>query len=193
MKFREASFRGRKLLSRFAASRGAGPESVAVEIGVHRGQFARLIMEHWPGRYMGVDPWNAHLDGYDNDVLALGKERVPCHGRDRSPDYSAALEILEPYRGRCDFLLMTSEEAAKVLPDDLDFVYIDANHNYEYVLKDIQLWLPKVRPGGVLSGHDVGPCRWSKDVTRAISESLGDRIVHQVRERGSPWSWYTVI
>jgi hypothetical protein len=50
---------------------------------------------------------------------------------------------------------LTSEEAAPKIPDgSLDFAYIDANHAYEYVKRDIELWWPKIRDGGMLAGHD---------------------------------------
>ncbi len=39
--------------------------------------------------------------------------------------------------------------------DSLDFVYIDANHSYKYVLKDIEIWITRVRKGGIIAGHDV--------------------------------------
>jgi predicted O-methyltransferase YrrM len=50
---------------------------------------------------------------------------------------------------------MTSEEAAEAFEArSLDFVYIDAQHHYEAVKRDIALWWPKVKPGGILAGHD---------------------------------------
>jgi hypothetical protein len=51
---------------------------------------------------------------------------------------------------------MTSEEAAKLVPaHSLDFVYLDANHSYDMVKRDIALWWPKIKWGGVLAGHDI--------------------------------------
>ena len=51
-----------------------------------------------------------------------------------------------------EFIKTTSEGAAKILPDNLDTVYIDSNH--DQIKRDIEIWYPKVRPGGVLGGHD---------------------------------------
>lgn len=39
----------------------------------------------------------------------------------------------------------------------LDYVYIDADHHYEPVCRDIDAWLPKVKPGGIIAGHDFCP------------------------------------
>ena len=48
-----------------------------------------------------------------------------------------------------------SVSAAKQFTDrSLDFVYIDADHSYESCLADINAWHPKIRVGGILSGHD---------------------------------------
>jgi SAM-dependent methyltransferase len=49
----------------------------------------------------------------------------------------------------------TSEEASKEFKDNsLDIVFIDADHRYEYIKRDIELWYPKVKIGGLLCGHD---------------------------------------
>lgn len=52
-------------------------------------------------------------------------------------------------------IIMSSSEAAKFIPDGYaDIVYIDACHDYKSVKKDIELWTPKVRVGGIIAGHD---------------------------------------
>ena len=79
--------------------------------------------------------------------------------------------------------IMTSLEAAKLIPDgSLDFVYIDANHRYFEVSQDIRAWLPKVRPGGVLCGHDYfshGSVKkavddWAKETNNYIFSTYPD-------------------
>jgi len=58
-----------------------------------------------------------------------------------------------PYN--CKLVRKFGAEAAKDrLTGSLDFVYIDANHSLPYVIDDIMTWLPKIRPGGIISGHD---------------------------------------
>ena len=50
---------------------------------------------------------------------------------------------------------MGSTEAASIILDEtVDVVYIDARHDYRSVAQDIDAWWPKVRPGGILAGHD---------------------------------------
>jgi hypothetical protein len=79
---------------------------------------------------------------------------------------------------------MSSVDAAATFKDAyLSFAFIDANHLYEGISADIKAWAPKVRPGGILAGHDYGmPDRWP-DVTRAVDEAFGSRVEH----RGNSW------
>ena len=52
-------------------------------------------------------------------------------------------------------LVMSGDDAARIMRDALfDLVFIDADHSYTATLHDIRTWLPKVRPGGILCGHD---------------------------------------
>lgn len=60
------------------------------------------------------------------------------------------------FDGRGKILAMSTEQAAMVIAErSLDFVFIDADHSTEGVARDIGLWLPKVRPGGLVIGHDA--------------------------------------
>lgn len=57
-----------------------------------------------------------------------------------------------------------------------DWVYIDANHTYEAAKNDILKWLPKVKKGGVLSGHDFNP-----DPNNIVYDTFGvDRAVKEI-------------
>jgi len=48
-----------------------------------------------------------------------------------------------------------SEDVVDTFADgSLDFIYIDGNHAYEYVKRDIEIWWPKLKKGGLFSGHD---------------------------------------
>ena len=70
---------------------------------------------------------------------------------------------------------MTSEYASTIFPDGyFDMVFIDANHFYKYVHADIGFWMPKVRKGGIISGHDYGGRH--KGVKEAVDEWFGEDL-----------------
>lgn len=65
-------------------------------------------------------------------------------------------------------MMMPSMDAARIFRDETaDLVFIDADHRYEAVLEDIRGWLPKVRSGGIICGHDYGG---HPGVVRAVNE-----------------------
>ena len=63
----------------------------------------------------------------------------------------------------------TLESAQKCANEELDMVFIDADHSYEAVLADIKAWLSKVKAGGIICGHDYGTIAYT-GVTRAVAE-----------------------
>jgi|GEM_PF-1515543 len=83
-----------------------------------------------------------------------------------------ALTTTEFAAGRRRVLAKRSEEAAReVQNESLDFVFIDADHTYEGCKTDIDAWYPKLKPGGILCGHDYDRPRWPKEgVKRAVQE-----------------------
>jgi len=66
---------------------------------------------------------------------------------------------------------MSWDMAKKFEDGSVDFVFIDADHTYESVVKDIKAWLPKIKKGGMISGHDYNnPC----GVKQAVNELIED-------------------
>jgi hypothetical protein len=64
-----------------------------------------------------------------------------------------AHEKLDQYNAR--FIKAPSFEGGKLVEDNsLDFVYIDDNHEFDYVLLSLIAWVPKVKRGGIIAGHD---------------------------------------
>ena len=59
---------------------------------------------------------------------------------------------------------------------EIDFVFIDAAHDYESVKKDILAWLPKVKKTGIIAGHDY---TWCQDVKKAVHECFPDQQIYE--------------
>lgn len=67
-----------------------------------------------------------------------------------------------------EFVTKTSKDAINIIPNELDFVYIDGNHDYEYVKEDINIWYSKVKEGGIIGGNDFDAGHFG--VVRAVLE-----------------------
>jgi len=116
---------------------------VGVEIGTERGRFASDICVRCPNvKLYCVDPYKSYEE--------IGKI-YPQELMDSI--YKNAKERLAVFN--CKLIKKTSMEALGDFEDNsLDFVFIDGNHKYKYTLEDITEWTKKVRPGGVVCGHD---------------------------------------
>ena len=92
------------------------------------------------------------------------------------PDIRAQLaENIAPYKERWTFWEFDTEMVATWLAGWVDFVFIDAEHTYEGVRDDIIAWSPKVRPGGIIAGHDYTPERFP-GVVAAVDEAFPNAI-----------------
>lgn len=119
------------------------------EVGVQEGRFSAHLLEHWGGaRLYSVDPWLRQDPSEYRDVANLPQDRQDLHHR-------RTMARLARYRDRSSiWRMMSADASAKIHDSQLDFVYLDARHDYDAVREDLALWYPKVRPGGIVSGHD---------------------------------------
>jgi hypothetical protein len=157
---------------------------VGVEVGVWKGEFSETILKGFTGKLYSVDPWkeNPNVGYYEmvtSDQAYLDKI------------YSICKDRLGKYGERSQIIRKPSVEAAKDFPDkSLDFVYIDALHYYDNVIEDIKAWLPKVRKGGMLAGHDYYEDTWGCEVRKAVDELIPE-VCHTLEKVGSV-SWYKI-
>lgn len=124
-----------------------------VEIGTLYGGYSAEILAKWGGHLYCVDPWvNQPTEKYFDSANLLNMEEV-YRG-------TAARFASNP---RCTILRMFSKDAVPQFEDgELDFVYLDGNHAVDAVREDINLWWPKVKIGGIFSGHDCNT-RYAED------------------------------
>jgi len=161
------------------------------EVGVLFGDLAiRLIP--MVESYIMVDPWTRYPDEWrEADSLS--------HLDDEwwNDCYTAAMKKTDPWIAKRKVYRMTSVEAAKrVENESLDLVFIDALHHYEPMMEDIRAWLPKVKPDGILSGHDwwgdgTGYAATMEGVMRALLDTFPRNIIC-VSEPDSFWDhvWF---
>jgi predicted O-methyltransferase YrrM len=136
------------------------------EVGVKSGGLTAKLASLLPdATIVGVDPWRFYPDwpSWDNAKHLRHEEAF-----DR---------VMARYPKRIFKMKMSSlEAAAKIADDSLDLVFLDGDHSYSSVRADIDAWLPKVRKGGVLSGHDYNNTAkygdYFKGVDRAVDEAF---------------------
>jgi hypothetical protein len=124
---------------------------VFAEIGVLKGRTSVKILKALGSEiheYWGIDPWTHRGNEY-----GLQGPYVPTKWEDIYIEASR----LQLYFPQLRLVRTMSKYAVNLFGDGyFDMVYIDGDHHYETVISDIELWLPKVREGGVLAGHDYG-------------------------------------
>ena len=131
------------------------PNGKGVEVGVFKGHFSKNIIDNWNGTLYMVDVWRPLDYNSYNDI---------SNHANHDTAYTDDMNSIKDHEDRAIMIRAKSEIAADIFPDNsLDFVYIDANHAYQYVVQDINLWYPKVKPGGFICGHDYIDIQWDQD------------------------------
>lgn len=144
---------------------------VLVEIGVwkghsisflaneikNRGYVAEIYaVDLWDDTYKWENPTQLHLREqvpYLYDIYTENKKRF------------CVSDMIIDLKG------LSWEMADNFEDGTVDFVFIDADHEYTSVVKDITAWLPKIRKGGMISGHDYNnPCGVKQAVTELIED-----------------------
>ncbi len=129
---------------------------IMVEVGSFLGRSAMVWAEYF-NKVICIDPWEGNC----------GEE---------SKRYERTLETFLENTARFNNvfpLIAKSEEAVDFFQDEFfDFCYLDALHDYDHVKQDITLWLPKVKRGGVIGGHDYNS-RDFPGLIQAVKEIFG--------------------
>lgn len=113
------------------------------EIGVERGLYSETICKANPGvQHYAVDYWK-RIHRYRDHVDGEKLQRF----------YVEASERLEPY-GVTVIRELSMNAVTRFDDGSLDYVYVDGAHDFQSVTNDIAEWSRKVRPGGIISGHD---------------------------------------
>tara|TARA_Y100000296_G_C5151910_1_gene246872 strand:+ start:362 stop:898 length:537 start_codon:yes stop_codon:yes gene_type:complete len=156
--------------------------NTGAEIGVKNGRFSDKLLSKWNGNLLySIDCWS---------------------GEDPTTNkrYINTKNLLKKYKNRSKIIIATSERArVQIKNNSLDFCYIDADHKYEEVKKDINWWWEKVKKEGILCGHDYGynfkpreEWPWS-GVNKAVNEFCEENnltVYTDTEKHKKAISWY---
>jgi hypothetical protein len=149
--------------------------SVCAEIGVYRGDFSQRIVEVVsPARLHLVDPWKFQESEVYGQSL-YGGERGENQANMDAIYESVNRRFAAPIKERIVTLhRANSIDAAGTFADNyFDWIYIDGDHQYEFVKADLHAWFPKIKPGGFIAGDDYGEGGWWKGgVKKAVDEFM---------------------
>ncbi|SHK42638.1 class I SAM-dependent methyltransferase [Rhodothermus profundi] len=146
--------------------------SVCAEIGVYKGDFSEMILEITkPKKLHLIDPWKYQSEATYRQALYGGISRGQAE-MDAIYDYVCRRFSKALNDGTIVIHRMPSEAAVDCFPDSyFDWIYIDGNHLYEYVKKDLELYFPKIKAGGFITGDDYGVKGWwNNGVQQAVDE-----------------------
>jgi hypothetical protein len=153
---------------------------MGAEVGVYEGHVSQALLTTFPRlRMVMVDPWKP-FDGGD----WTGSQSEEFFRQVKLAAMNRVSDMIE----RCLILEMESVDAARHISNkSLDFVFVDANHRYECAIADINAWWPKIRLGGLISGHDYNDARGVKQAVAEFSQSTG--LPYEVGKDTVWWMW----
>ncbi len=117
--------------------------SVIVELGSFCGKSSFIlasVAKHKRSKLYCVDAFIPNFDCVSTPVEIARK--------------SITEKVLIPFYDHVELIESDTSEAAQYINAEVDFMFIDADHSYEGVIKDCAAWLPKLRPGACVAFHD---------------------------------------
>jgi len=150
---------------------------IGAEVGVADGLTSKKLLDSFPNLFLLM------VDSY---LWGERSQRIWQEGLEHSKSFT------DEFSNRRILMISPSIVGATVISDQsLDFAYIDANHTYKCCHEDLICWVPKVKIGGVLAGHDYGTKRdyngrWG--VKKAVDEFCEKSGFELKTEGGFLWS-----
>jgi hypothetical protein len=151
------------LLNRTELLEKMKPHSIVAELGVDEGTFSRSIYEL-------THPQNLHLiDTWSTDRYHGGKfDAVQSAFQAEIED-----DLVHIHR-------KLSTEAVYDFDDGyFDWIYIDTDHSYETTRDELRFYAPKVKPDGVIAGHDYGKGNWITTYRYGVIEAVHEFCVKE--------------
>ena len=158
---------------------------VGAEIGVHRGELSEILLKNNRNLFLYmIDIWS-HDSYLGKGANAASETAIKNYQDNCDENYAAAIAVHERYPSRSKVHRIDSIKMAwRFANYHFDFVYIDGAHDYLSVKTDVLAWMPKVKHGGWLCGHDYDNPLYP-DVKLAVDEMFGDQV-----QPDSDFTWF---
>lgn len=132
---------------------------VGIEIGVEGAGGSAALLTYMPNLTLySIDPF-LHMEGKRYEAGARTQDNFDYL-------YQKSLEKIASFGERGHLIRVKSDDAVSIITMPIDFVWIDGDHEYEQVKRDLANWKPKLKSKSILAGHD-----WqNEEVHRAILE-----------------------
>lgn len=141
---------------------------IMVEVGTFAGNSTEIFLQYFK-HIICIDPWKSKFD--ENDTLSNPNKFNMEEVYNQFKEY-----VVRKYAENITIYRSTSREVIDYIDNELlDFVYIDGNHQEEFIRDDIKLWYPKVKRGGFIGGHDYYSKR-HPHIQKVIKENF-DNII----------------
>jgi precorrin-6B methylase 2 len=160
--------------------------SVFIEIGAWLGRSSsymcvEILNSKKNIKFYIIDNWSGSPDDVGENGSSSLIDYMKIKNFNSEQVYDTFKKNMRPLNNYID-LKMSSIEAANMFKDNsVDFLFLDGDHRYNEVKKDIIAWLPKIKIGGIFSGHDFH----YPSVNRAVLE-----LLYQVKPISQNSYWY---
>ena len=165
-----------------------GQDITGVELGLFRGESFCTILQVCKNvkKLYGVDLWQPYVDTI-NSVNENDGMHVDAKSIDLARETALHFTHFSGESHRAEILEMDSVEAADKFEDgSLDFIFMDSYISEEQIMRELRAWYPKIRPGGLFSGHDWH-CQKVRNAVRMFREEINNKAA--VCAYDLTWAW----
>ena len=163
---------------------------IGAEIGVEYGENALRILLNLDIQILYlIDPYElAVKENKEQGVFSTKDEAISV--------MKIAQNSLQQFSSKIRWIKKLSQDVSSEIPDtSLDFVYIDGNHSYDAVYKDLQVYWEKLKLGGLFAGHDWNaPGSGVKEAVETFRRNLAypypEKYYHMVDDLGGRCDWW---
>ena len=153
---------------------------VGVEIGIFFGINAYHILKTFDIKLLYL------VDPFTDETTETAMPEKKLKGKNAE---NIARSLLEKYNEKIQIITKFSWDAVNEIPNNLDFVYIDGDHGEKTVTKDLKLYYPKVKKGGIFGGHDYVADRYPDLMVKSSVDKFFKDKLEEVKTGGARDWW----